>query len=78
MIIDVQDNGIGIAPEYREKIFRIFERLHSTAEYPGTGIGLAIVQKAVARMKGRISVESDPGKGTTFSIELPAASGKVT
>jgi signal transduction histidine kinase len=69
--IHVEDNGIGIPPEYREKIFRIFERLHSADEYPGTGIGLAIVQKAVARMKGTLELESHPGQGSRFSIELP-------
>jgi signal transduction histidine kinase len=69
--ISVADNGIGIAPEYQEKIWRIFERLHSAAEYPGTGIGLAIVQRAVSRMNGRIGLESTPGKGSTFWIELP-------
>jgi signal transduction histidine kinase len=69
--IHVEDNGIGIPPGYREKIFRIFERLHSAEEYPGTGIGLAIVQKAVARMKGTLELESHPGQGSRFSIELP-------
>jgi len=66
-----QDNGIGIAPEFREKIFRMFERLHSPAEYPGTGIGLAIVQKALQRMNGTIGLESTPGNGSCFWIELP-------
>jgi len=69
----VKDNGIGIATEFRHKIFRIFERLHSVAEYPGTGIGLAIVDKAVARMNGIIGFESAPGQGSIFWIELDAA-----
>jgi len=69
----VQDNGIGIAPEYGEKIFGMFERLHSIAEYPGTGIGLAIVQKAVLRMNGTLGFESTPGQGSCFWIELPKA-----
>jgi len=69
----VKDNGIGIAAQYQEKIFKMFERLHSTSEYPGTGIGLAIVQKAVLRMNGRLGVESEPGQGSCFWIELPRA-----
>ena len=69
----VKDNGIGIAEQYQEKIFKMFERLHSTAEYPGTGIGLAIVQKGVLRMHGSLGVESEPGHGSCFWIELPKA-----
>jgi PAS domain S-box-containing protein len=69
----VTDNGIGIAPEYHEKIFQVFQRLHSDEEYPGTGIGLAIVYKAVRMMDGEITVESTPGEGSTFSVRLPAA-----
>jgi len=67
----VKDNGIGIPPEYQNRIFNVFERLHSQAKYPGTGIGLAIVQKAVARMKGQLGLESVPGQGSCFWIELP-------
>ncbi|MFN3484690.1 MAG: sensor histidine kinase, partial [Planctomycetota bacterium] len=69
----VEDTGIGVPREYWERIFRLFERLHTTQEYPGTGVGLAIVQKAVERMGGRVGVESEPGKGSRFWIELPAA-----
>jgi PAS domain S-box-containing protein len=69
----VEDNGIGIEPEYRERIYRIFERLHSGNKFPGTGIGLAIVQKGVERMGGRTGLESEPGKGSRFWIELPRA-----
>lgn len=69
----IEDNGIGISPEYHERIFRIFERLHSAAAYPGTGIGLAIARKGVERMGGRVGVESTDGKGCRFWLELPAA-----
>jgi PAS domain S-box-containing protein len=65
----VEDNGIGIAPDYQEQIFRLFIRLHGQ-KYPGTGIGLAIVQKSVERMGGRVGVESTPGEGTRFWFEL--------
>jgi CHASE1-domain containing sensor protein/nitrogen-specific signal transduction histidine kinase len=69
----IEDNGIGIAPEYHERIFRMFERLHSADAYPGTGIGLAIVRKGVERMGGRVGVESASGGGSRFWLELPAA-----
>ena len=68
--VSVADNGIGIPPEYHEKIFNIFQRLHSDADYPGTGIGLAAVKKAVQIMGGGIRVESEPGKGSIFWIRL--------
>src|SRR5262249_9578126 len=70
----VEDNGIGIAPEDQRRVFRIFERVHSAHRYEGTGIGLAIVQKAVERMGGRIGVQSNPGEGSRFWIELRGAS----
>lgn len=69
----VEDNGIGIAPEHHERIFRVFERLHRAAEYPGTGIGLAIVRKAMERMGGSSGLESALGRGSRFWIELPRA-----
>jgi PAS domain S-box-containing protein len=68
----IQDNGVGIDPQYHERIFRVFERLHGT-KFSGTGIGLAIVRKGVERMNGKVGVESEVGKGTRFWIELPKA-----
>lgn len=67
------DNGIGIPEEHHSRIFRVFERLHTADTYPGTGIGLAIVRKGVERMNGRVGLESTPGQGSRFWIELPAA-----
>jgi signal transduction histidine kinase len=69
----VEDNGIGIEPEFHQKIFGMFEKLHRQEVYPGTGIGLAIVKKAAERMGGMAGVESAPGKGSRFWIQLPGA-----
>jgi signal transduction histidine kinase len=68
-----EDNGIGITREDLTRIFGIFERVHPREIFEGTGIGLAIVRKAVERMGGTVGVESDPGKGSRFWLELPAA-----
>jgi PAS domain S-box-containing protein len=67
----VRDNGIGIEERCREQIFRVFQRLHTSSAYHGTGIGLAIVKKAAAKMGGTVRLESTPGEGSTFIVRLP-------
>ena len=67
----VEDNGIGISDPYQDKIFQVFERLHTAREYEGTGIGLVIVKNAVSRLGGEIRVKSELGKGSIFSFTVP-------
>jgi len=74
----VQDNGIGIDPQYSERIFEIFKRLNKKEEYSRTGIGLAVCKRIIERHDGCIWVESELGKGSTFYFTLPADSLKVS
>ena len=69
----VEDNGIGIPKEGQQRIFDLFQRLHRQDEYPGTGMGLAIVRKVLQRMGGTVCLESEPGRGSRFGVELPSA-----
>ena len=72
-LVSVEDEGIGIAPEARSRIFELFGRLHTLDEHEGTGIGLALCRRIVERHGGEIWVESEPGEGAPFSFTLPAS-----
>jgi len=71
LILKIKDNGIGIPKQQQQKVFEVFQRLHKHEKYPGTGIGLALVKKAVDKLGGEIKLESIPGKGSTFIVSLP-------
>ena len=73
IVITVADRGIGFDMKYHDRIFGMFERLHRQEEYPGTGVGLAIVRRVAERHGGRAWAESEPGKGSLFHLALPGA-----
>jgi PAS domain S-box-containing protein len=76
--LSIRDNGIGFDMKYHDRIFEIFQRLHRLEDYPGTGIGLALVKKALERMGGRVWAESAPGQGATFHMQVPAEAAAPT
>jgi signal transduction histidine kinase len=78
VVFSVADNGIGFDMKYHDRIFGIFERLHRQEDYPGTGVGLAIVRKVAERHGGKTWAESAPGHGSTFYLALPSSDGGGT
>jgi len=76
-VFAVRDNGIGIDPKHFDRIFKVFQRLHTVQRYPGSGIGLAVCERIVHRHGGRIWVESEFGKGATFCFTLPKVESRV-
>jgi signal transduction histidine kinase len=77
LLLCIADNGLGILPEFHQKIFKMFQRLHHQTDYPGTGIGLAAVKKAAQMMGGDVSVDSELGKGSVFTVKLPIKQMKI-
>jgi signal transduction histidine kinase len=72
VVLCIRDNGIGFDMKYHERIFELFQRLHRSEDFSGTGVGLALVRKAMQRMGGRVWAESAPGMGASFHLEFPA------
>jgi signal transduction histidine kinase len=72
VLLSIRDNGIGFDMKYHERIFEIFQRLHRSEDFAGTGVGLALVRKAMQRMGGRVWADSEPGEGACFHLEFPA------
>ena len=77
VLLSLQDNGIGFDMQYHDHIFKVFQRLHRDDQYPGTGIGLALVRKAIERLGGRVWAQSVPGEGATFFMQLPLSGEEI-